>query len=87
MVAAIIDRVGAMVLPQWAQPLRMVPMATTATTIAAITTATDNTFVRDNIRIGIDTTEVQGGGLWPPSSLRFGQGANSSATVANCPSN
>jgi hypothetical protein len=30
---------------------------------------------------------VQGGGVWPPSFLCFGQGANSSAAAVNCPSN
>ena len=80
MVAATIDRVGATVLPQWAQPQRMAPMATTATTTAAITTITVSISVRSST--SIDEAEVQDGGLSPPS--RFVQGANSSVPPSNC---
>ena len=77
MVAATIDRVGAMALPQWEQPLLMVPMATTAITMAATTTITASGPARSST--SIDKADVQGGGLSPPSCLCFGQGISSSA--------
>jgi hypothetical protein len=46
---------------------RMAPMATTATGAAATTTNSAKRSVRNNIRIGIDATELRGGGLLPPS--------------------
>src|SRR4029450_2607046 len=79
MVAAIIDRVGGTVLPRWVQPLRMVPMATTATTMAAITTNTASGSVPRSP--STDAADGQGGGFWPPSGLRFGEGPNSSAAI------
>jgi hypothetical protein len=40
--------------------------------------------VRSNIRINIDATEVQGGGLLPPSAPRFLGRAQRSQLISGC---